>query len=267
MGGHLKFNISQHGDSLEKKYFESIIQVQLPAYQQIWENYIGNDGTNHLPSLDEDQNNFSQYRKAFSELHYSIFVSIVCCYDIIEEYKSLSSKGFLDIDLQSTIALISFIANIGREHDLYKKLVELVKLDFLYKSSNLDDFYKKRNNLIHGKKIPFLKIYEQYVIPNVEGKETEINLWNDGCFWEDFKKKEPINLIDFMLETYNSLLNELNDNLYSLYSNLKDKYNVKIKYSPNGTNYYDKGHSGYAGDHEDVKTSSTSGLDGSSRIL
>ena len=221
-------DIAVHGDILEKNY-ALFIRAYIPAYEQIWMRYIGNDGTAqmmNLPALTEEEN---KRRKLFSQYHYSLLESSVCLKRIVET-KLFFLPETLDEYLDLTSLFLSFQAHTGRIRDCIKKMGEQFTLIDLY--DKLDNFYKQRNESLHGCKIPFMIIDGFISIPHIKGTDEDPLKWHDTLTWDEAEKLnfKPIN--DYMSVTFSQLLPVVNSCLYQLFEKIKEfvsKKNIDYK--------------------------------------
>jgi len=215
----MPLEISKHGDILEQHYY-SIIEQHIPAYEEIWTRYIGNNGKAKLIHIDNLSAEESKKRILFSQYHYSAFESIVCIQELINDVDNIELR-----DIKNYVRLnnyfLSFQAHAGRIRDCVKKMGECFDVNDLYMI--LDDFYQQRNEILHGSKIPFLIVDGFYAIPLIKGSDEDAEKWHDKMGWDDIQNKDQnykfIN--DHMTESYREILKLLNRCLYHLLPYIK----------------------------------------------
>ncbi len=228
-------NIKQHGDILERTYYDKII-VSLTQYEELWKIFIGNNGSAKI--IESDNKSTDEYRRFIAQHSYTILESLVCLLRISE--KKLEIKA-LDDYLDANNDFILFQTHCGRIRDCVNKIGVKLKIDRL--EYGLEDFYKRRNQVLHGKKLPFTIIEDMFVLPKVSGNEFNPNLWSDELLWEDLNPKE----MEFVNDIYGELYNEMISCLNSIYSQiLTEVKNNSVhssliemmkNYQPNESNY------------------------------
>ena len=202
--------LQKKGDLLERKYFD-LIQEKIPAYIDIWEKYIGNDGSEnlieqrHLGQVDKEK------RKNFSEYHYTCLESLVCMSEIAKNNFEVNS---MDTYLNTLNFSIAFQAQAGRLRDNVKKMLELFNMDKLIEQ--LEDTYQRRNTVLHGKKLPFKIDSGFMVLPIIKGKEEENNKWHEKMNWGDISSTETQFLNNFINESFEEICHVFNKILNNL---------------------------------------------------
>lgn len=219
----MALDIAVHGDVLEKK-FANLIKTQLPYYEEVWKRFIGNDGTAHaieIPKINEKE---SQDRTIFSQCSYSVLESVVCIQLLIQELHgiSLPHKSVEDY-LKINTLFLAFQAHAGRIRDCMKRMGEKMLLPNLYRK--VDEYYKQRNNVLHGCKVPFAIKGGIFEIPDIEGSEEGVGKWNDKLTWNDAKNLKHIPLLEYLDETFRGLISNVN----SCYAELLKPVNEIIK--------------------------------------
>lgn len=199
-------DLKTKGDILEQKYYDNIIPL-FNNYEEFWKIFIGNDGNAKILFIDNSA--ITERRKLISQYSYTIFESLVCLFRI-------KQKEIIVQDIENYIELnndfILFQTHCGRIRDCVHKIGVELKLKRL--ENKLEDFYKRRNNVLHGRKLPFTIIEEQFVLPIVEGAEFNPSLWKDELRWEDIHKTD----IEYVDTVYEELFTQLIFSLNSIYS-------------------------------------------------
>jgi hypothetical protein len=228
-------SLKENGDILEQKYYNDII-IKFIQYEELWKIFVGNDGKAQIiKSGDQGIDNF---RKDIAQHSYTIYESLVCLFRIANASNEIKS---IDDYLDENNNFLLFQTHCGRIRDCVHKIGIKLKLGNL--EENLIDFYKCRNHVLHGKKIPFTIIEEMFVLPIVEGKEFNENYWKDDLLWEEVQKTEK----EFVKDIYSELFDKMIFCLNSIYSKVLSKiknspeYNSTIEmmnnYKPNDNMY------------------------------
>lgn len=228
-------NIKIHGDILECNYYDKII-VRLTQYEEFWKIFIGNNGRAKI--IKSDDENIDDVRKYVAQHSYTILESLVCLFRISQKDSKIKT---MDDYLDANNDFLLFQTHCGRIRDCVHKIGIKLKLERLV--DILEDFYKRRNQVLHGKKLPFAIIEDMFVLPNVEGSEFNPNYWKDELLWEDVNKDE----MEFVKDVYDILFNEMINCLNSIYSKMLTKIkseskfstliNMMMNYQPSESNY------------------------------
>lgn len=214
------FDIKKHGDLLEKVYSD-FIQSRLSGYNKIWSNFIGNDGTSKMPEIEKLNEKEQEKRKHFSQYHYTCLESIICLYEIVQEADNLSRISFADVsDIKKYMDLmnkyIAFHAHAGRIRDLSDKIGILYELPDLGK--DLNEYYQRRNNVLHKSKAPIELIEGIISIITPEGELPDPTKWSSDKLWSD-ESNVSIEFVEkYLQETFQEILTIFNNCLERLYS-------------------------------------------------
>lgn len=235
----MTWNIAIHGDLLEQVFSDFIIQ-RLPNYEQIWKMFIGNkkfSTNNQISDLADIYNfpiNLQEARRDFAEKHYSCLESIICLKIIVEKVKSEKLINYDNTDkyLEHINLFMAYNAHIGRITDLVENLAEnkLLKVKL---SRNFNEYYQRRNVILHGKKIPVIfdiNKTDSVSIPRPKGEKEDPKKWNDTNNWIDLEDQEFTTVEDYLIETFNSIVTNFNALLGNIYSELKTSLNSKNSY-------------------------------------
>lgn len=159
--------------------------------------------------------------------------------------KSVETVNTKDPDqyLDMLNKFIAFQAHSGRIRDNTKEFLRYYlpfrKADEL--SFRLEDFYQKRNNVLHSKKLPF-KIEDNLVLmASVKGANESDKGWHSDMNWSDFDASKLVILQDYLIETLRELCSTFNDILSNLIEPIKSavtELGIKIIYTdtPDNTN-------------------------------
>jgi len=242
----MKLDISKHGDILEQTYYQ-VIQTKLPAYEEIWKRYIGNDGQAKLIDIDVLTDDEKNNRIKFSQYHYSAFESIICIKELIDEANKTKIT-----DIQSYLKInnmfLAFQAHCGRIRDCVKRMGELFGDKYLYQK--LDEYYEQRNEALHGCKIPFMVIEGFIAIMPIKGKTEDNSKWNNKKSWQDVNTNDFNFLSDYMNKIYEEICSILNSCLYQLLEPIESimkTHNMRLE--PNKSEYPNYNSSGIQNNH------------------
>ena len=117
-------DISKHGDILEQTYSE-LLFGKLPAYVEIWNRYIGNDGSANLIKIENLDEKETKNREIFSQYHYSAFESFVGMRLIADNIDQLDLTSIEEY-IRANNEFLAFQAHAGRIHDCVKKMGEAI---------------------------------------------------------------------------------------------------------------------------------------------
>jgi hypothetical protein len=214
--GNSGLSLQSHGDVLERTYSE-FITINFPSYSQIWSEYIGNDGSaTLLPATGLNQKEQSD-REYFSQYHYTIAESMICMQEIIDQINKLEIKEVKSY-LSINNLFLAFQAHTGRVRDCLNNIGYIFNLHDL--SKDLDDLYRKRNNALHGCKIPFMIIDGFVMLPDIQGDDQSGNKWNDKKLWSDVDLDDSNSsfLNDFLETSFRDIVAGTQSGLSRLYT-------------------------------------------------
>jgi hypothetical protein len=179
----------ESGDDIERSEV-NWIRTHLPEYEHIWSMYIGHDGhgsplkiVGFAKPSPQDMD-----REAFYQAHYTLFVSLITLRDIIaaidgQQAYVPDSHAYLMIQRE----LISFLANVGRARDMFKKMDTALGLKGTV-WSQFQDLYQNRCSFLHGT-LPSQQIDGGILkIPDLAGTNKTPEKWNDESRWSDSSK-------------------------------------------------------------------------------
>jgi len=217
----MELDISKHGDNLEKEYSD-FIRTNIPNYEEIWKRYIGNDGNNHLIKVVNLSPEEERDREFFSQFNYTALESFISIYETQCELREF--KVDLNNKVKSLLKLfnsfILFWALIGRFNDNIKKIQDILnKINLI---SDLYDFYQARNQILHDRKIPYLIIDEEIMIPTVLTSTQTDQDWNEWKSWFDMNPDRYVTFSEALEKTYLALLKTYNSILSKILDRVKD---------------------------------------------
>jgi hypothetical protein len=214
-------DIKTHGDSLEKE-FSNLIKERIPNYELIWKNYIGHDGLGRmLKSIGLDENK-EKKRVLLAEYHYTCLESIVGLYLIISKIDDFSYNSIKDLILQNN-DIIAFHAHVGRIRDCIKKMGEQFVINDIY--LRFDKCWRERCSVLHGKKLPFAVLDGIYFVLK-DAELIEEKSGNQVLSWNDFDGNDFNFLNDYLKQSFELIINEVNSSLAVIYGRLKDEFNA-----------------------------------------
>lgn len=219
VSGHSnEFGLKRFGDKLEKKY-STLIDERLSAYELIWKLYIGHDGRGRYINIPHLADNEKIRRDNFCQFHYTCLESVICLShikDSITTQKTASFENYLDVINK----LLAYQAHTGRIRDLLKEMGILFDIPNLHKE--LEEYYQQRNEVLHGRKLPFLEIAGDYAIPRIKGAEPNDKNWHDKKSWFDVSPEDFIFLSDYFKENFDKITKLLNASLYAILEKITD---------------------------------------------
>jgi len=183
-----------------------------------------------MPNLPDSEAN---RRKRVSQYSYTILESFICIYEICrtDHFIEKSDQGTY---LRTLNDLVAFQAHIGRMRDNIKHLLSsfFEKPETSEKYSRFQDFYKKRNHVLHGKKLPMRILESMVLVPKIEGKSIEPSAWNSNLTWEDYREEDFVFVDEFLQSTLNELMTIVNDIYGSLYDKVKSITKSDVNFIP-----------------------------------
>jgi hypothetical protein len=213
--------LKSDGDFLEQHVADRVRQV-IPSYARIWAEYVGNDGNaNALPMVGASEAAEKSRESCWQRL-YTTLESLSLCWDIEEELQRLNEIKNFKIYAHNLNLWMAFHSHLGRVHDMVKAFTgELDKSDVL---KRFDEYWKERNIVLHGPKVPMKWVYNTLAIPPLGEKPKH---WNDKMVWSELKEGD----IEFIAKQVSKILRELEMRLEwclaALRKILPDKYGWK----------------------------------------
>ena len=243
-----KWQLKIHGDDLEKKYSEEIIS-KVYAYDLIWSNFIGNNGLNQLVSLRNFPVQKNDYRKRFSEHHYTIIQSIICL-RLIKEDIILFNASQSDAVLRIQNHILSFYGHMGRIFDnllqlvyyygrIADKITKELDLDEMVHDNRfvrpmvkeIEEFYYQRHIVLHGKQVPIgSDKIGNIIFPILKTEKNNPAGYDKTMTWSEVG--EMTLLTDSITEIETNLPSCVNSILHVMFNDLKkylNEHNIVIE--------------------------------------
>lgn len=204
------------GDYLEVNFKDTIRQL-LPNYEKIWGCYIGHDGKGRMKTIQGPTSEENTNREKFAEYFYTCMESIICMNSIAEECHNADlTKPAEYLNLLNSF--MSFQAHAGRIRD---NSIKLLSIHFPNDKVNalcvqLEDLYKQRNQVLHGKKLP-VRIEDGLVlIASPMGKEVRLDKWNSDMHWSESDESN----FEFITDYFKSKVIEISKAYNNVLGNL-----------------------------------------------
>jgi hypothetical protein len=204
-------SLRQDGDPLEREYAD-FIESRLPAYAQLWADYIGNDGTSGLPYRGELSDEVNERREYTAQDLYTALVCVICAMRLVDKKSSVTSlTEYLDV----IDRLVGYYAHIGRLRDCLKhvgKRWELPKL-----AVPMEEIYQQRNSSLHDPLSPMTELYGRPAfVPPRGGLDPK--QWGPKSKWSESNRLTFEGVDQYLCEDFDSLLRTLNSILARLHS-------------------------------------------------
>jgi hypothetical protein len=221
----------EQGDYLENNY-SNFIRQNIPAYEAIWGSFIGHDGSGNFIQINNLPTELQNSRKNFSEYLYTCIESFVCLEEICQSNFSVDFEKPAEY-LKVLNQFISFQAHSGRIHDNLSRLlyIYLNDRDAERLIARLYDTYQKRNNVLHGKKLPCRIEDSLVMIVKLDDSKTEGG-WTSDLNWNEYNPKEVVILSDYLKDTLNEIclvFNDIINNLIEPINKLIKEYRIVIE--------------------------------------
>jgi len=259
------WTLEEHGDFLERQFSQFILE-KIPTYSQIWCMYIGNDGTAHAAEMIEHRgegfrkiSEIEQQRRInYSEYQYTLLESLLLLDHLLKKDYHIRENFHDYFDLQNNF--LAFHANSGRIRDNIRKMLFLFFEDGrnpgrLNERANellnyLDDYYQQRNEVLHGKKLPFGSFEGELLIAKPKGEEEKKSLWESKRNWDDFEERDLEFAIEYLDETFNGLIqvaNRLLMNIQERIAEILAKNNFRLVDPPEEPGMHGSSGKGFSG--------------------
>ncbi len=225
-----EFNIAEQGDELEKRNTDFIFS-NIPNYEKIWKVFIGNKG-GERPEMALMKNMSGEdevKRRNFSEWHYTCLESFVLMNKSIQNAYNLEVNMYDDY-LNLLNYFFVFQAHSGRIRDNIGNMCEKIfesNSVAKHHSLRLEEFYQRRNEVLHGKKLPFNIVSGLLYIPEIKGKEEESFKWNSHKQWDEINDEELKVANEYMDETIQEMTNIVNSILGAMYDEIMEAIKFK----------------------------------------
>ena len=152
----MKYTVKNHGDWLEKQAADFIVE-NIPAYELIWQRFIGHDGHGKIAMMKKISNEDEQLRNNFSQHHYTMLESLYFMQLIVADVSRTQQIKSFDEYRSAINQIMAYQAYSGRLRDNMKQCFSLIASDKEAKRAcdKLETFYHQRHVFIHGRKVPF----------------------------------------------------------------------------------------------------------------
>jgi hypothetical protein len=241
------WTLTEDGDAFEKAFFKEINQ-KLPAYQEIWAMFIGNDGNQKIVVIPSFPAEKKLIRQSFAEHHYTIAESAIALDEINTEIQNSSFEDTPTCSLKTLNSIVAFHGHMGRIVNnleqlayqtlrIYDQISDNISEDALSKDDrikrfleSLQKYYYWRHIVLHGKKFPIsVSTANEFMIPDFRIEKNSPAGWDKTLSWDEADKM--ILLKVYLNEINSDLIIEVNNVLERLkniiYGYLKDK-NLKM---------------------------------------
>lgn len=156
--------LKSNGDLIEQHFADRINKV-IPAYTKLWAEYIGNDGKANALPMPKTKKNAEESREKYWQRFYTILESLAICWDIEEELHQIKNITSFKVYAKNLNQWMAFYSHMGRIHDMVKRTAEELKRDDLLKP--FDDYWKERNIVLHGPKVPMKLVYNELAVASL----------------------------------------------------------------------------------------------------
>ena len=182
-----------------------------------------------VPNLPKEE---EEKRLDFSERNYTCLESLICMHYIGQNI------AVVDFATPSSyiLALNNFIAFQGHSGRLMDNLKRTIVLFLPNQAESLilglKDLYQKRNEIIHGKKLPFIIEDQLLLVAEIKGSEENRGAWTGSMLWKEYES-DMIFISDFYKESvigiskcYNNILYNLKKPIFEIINN----HNIVIEF-------------------------------------
>lgn len=210
------------GDVVERQFADRIHDV-IPSYARIWAEYVGNDGSAKALPMSGAGDAATDSRAMCWQRLYTIFESLVLCWDIEEELGRLQEIRDFKSYAQNLNLWIAFYSHLGRMHDMVKTFAgELRKPELL---QPFVEFWKNRHIVLHGPKVPMKWVYNTLAVPPLGDRPK---YWNDKMVWQDLKAHD----FELVAEEVSVILRDLEKKLERCLTELRKILPSKYDWKP-----------------------------------
>jgi len=217
----LEWEISKHGDLLEREHSQFIVE-KMEAYGKIWQVFIGNQGGAQMAEIPNISNSLSELRIKFSEMNYTIFESIVCMKRIHDRHKTVIQVHHLNDSIDLLNDFIAFMAHVGRARDNALNICLLLFGKNETVSTQLVEWYEQRNSVLHGKKLPFTIEDGLYQIARPKGAEQRNDYYNNQT-WTEANNFTFEFIADFIAQNFEKMTCVINKIMHNWFANIEQR--------------------------------------------
>jgi hypothetical protein len=206
-------SLRQDGDPLEREYAD-FIESRLPAYAQLWADYIGNDGASGLPHRGELSDEVNERREYTAQDLYTVLVCVICAMRLVDRKSRVTSlPEYLDV----IDRLVGFYAHVGRLRDCLIHVGGRWKLYEL--GARMKEIYGQRNAILHDPVAPMTELYGRpaFVPP---GAGLDPKQWGSESKWSESNGLTFEGVDEYLSETFEAVLRAFQSSLASLHSQI-----------------------------------------------
>ena len=194
----------EQGDQFEQQNADWI-RRNLPTYETLWSQFIGNDGTAHPLPLKNLSVADETARARFYQAHYSMAHSAKKLADIFDQLAVVvaSSKASDTVESQFDF-LFELMSRIGHIRDMVGKMDVALRMGGTAVTA-LQEFYDMRSHVCHGPQMPFKLEDETIHIPKIGRRNPTAEEWDDDKQWIEMDPAEFVPLANFCEELVGTL--------------------------------------------------------------
>lgn len=213
----------EDGDQFERENTDWIRQ-NLPTYETLWREFIGNDGTAHPLEMTGLSEELIPARRRFYQAHYSIAQSAKKIVEIVDSLEDVILKAKAEHTCQGQFDLLfCLLSRIGHVRDMVGKMDAALGMGG-EAVNPLQQFYDLRSHVTHGPQMPFKIDNDIIQIPKIGGRNPTESEWDDDKAWEDMKPDTFVPLSTFCDATVKDFMELLTSIHQKIYSAAKDRY-------------------------------------------
>jgi hypothetical protein len=194
----------EQGDQFEQQNADWIRQ-NLPTYETLWSQFIGNDGTAHPLPLKNLSLADETARARFYQAHYSMAQSAKKLADIFQGLEEVIffARTNHSVEIQFDF-LFNLMSRIGHVRDMVGKMDTALRMggDAV---TPLQEFYDMRSHVCHGPQMPFKLEDEIIHIPRIGRRNPSAVEWDDDKQWDEMAPAEFVPIADFCDELVKAL--------------------------------------------------------------
>lgn len=222
----IEFQTLEQGDLIERGN-ASWIRDNIPAYEKIWQRYIGNNGRGQPLKIEGLETSVQVRREKFYQAHYSMMVALLQLRNICDEYNvslgQVKEENFVTQYLQVLRDVMAFMCFLGWVRDMMFRIDSALQLHDRV-AKRFQTFYEQRNNYLHSAILSQRIDGDGLLSMAVPAGNTELGSdWFSKSLWSESDSKRFLLVPDFMRETLQKLLSEVNVALNQCSDSLHNK--------------------------------------------
>jgi len=209
----IEFQSLEQGDLIEREN-ASWIRDNMPVYEKIWQRYIGNDGRGQPLKIQGLESGVQVRREKFYQAHYSMMVAFLQLRNICNEYKvslgQVKEENFVTEYLRVLRDVMTFMCFLGCVRDMMVRIDSALQLHD-HVAKRFQTFYEQRNNYLHSAILSQRIDADGLLSMAVPAGNTKPDSdWYSKSLWSESDSKRFLLVPDFMQETLQKLLTEVN---------------------------------------------------------